>query len=122
MFRTAWTLVLLCLGGCTVERIHHDARAGMDYLRITNGTQVVAPSRWQLPTTTRIAVSEIVPAARGDWLASAREGVGSVFGLSPGSREGNENTADLDLLIAWPGDRLEGAQNAGYIKYLRIDA
>ena len=95
-------LMVFCTG-CTVDRIHHDAEAGLDYLRLSNGSQISASSRWQFSPDTRIAVSEVAPAAREDWLASAQEGIGSVFGFQvPPAPEGGASAAEIDLLIAWP--------------------
>jgi hypothetical protein len=112
--------LLVLSGGCTVERIHQDAAAGFDYLRLRNATHVEANSRWLMSPDTRIEVSAIAPAARTDWLSAAREGMGSIFPLEAPDAAGTAN-ADLIVLIAWPGDQLEGAQYGGFIKYLRID-
>ena len=111
MFRMAGILALLAgVCGCTVERIHRDANAGLDYLRLSHGTRVDASSRWQFAPDTRVAVSEAAPAANGDWLGSAREGMGSVFGLeSPAADEYTAVAADLDLIIVWPDDQQDSS-------------
>jgi len=94
-------LVVSCTG-CTVERIHRDAEAGLDYLRLSNGSQISASSRWQFSPDTRIVVNEVAPAPRGDWLTSAQEGIASVFHAPPVA-QGQGPTAEIELLIAWSG-------------------
>lgn len=125
MFRLAGVLALLVLMtlscACTVDRLHHDANAGLDYARFSNGIQVHTQSRWQLATDTRIAVSEAAPAAHEDWITAARDGVGSVFGVYGLSRDDDMSTAELELLITWPATHLDPAPDAGYSKYLRVD-
>ena len=121
MLRLAPVFLLLLAAGCTVERIHQDTHAGLDYLRLSNATKVTSHSRWQFASDTRIAVREISPAERKDWRAAAEQGISRVFGLSAPGQESAAPEADLDLFIAWPGDHLKSTDRAGYIKYLRLD-
>ena len=79
--RAGMVPLLAVCGGCPIERIHQDATAGLDYLRLKSATQVDADSRWQISPETRIAVSEIAPASRADWLTAARKCMGSIFAL-----------------------------------------
>ena len=79
-----------------------DIQHGLQWVRLTTGSNVDADSRWQFSPASRIELAELLPGEDQDWLNAARNGVSQVF---PATRL-DENIAarreDLLLLVRWP--------------------
>lgn len=90
----------LCLGGCTVAHMQHEAAAALEWLRLKDGTRMTTSARWQLSRSARIRVEQVAPAADPAWLRAAQSGVDAVF---PGSAH-RAGPADFRLLVSWPRD------------------
>lgn len=92
-------VLLLATAGCTLGRIEADTARGLQWLRLTPGTDVAGSGRWQLPRDARIQVEEAGPAPRPAWLAAAQAGVDQVF-PAPAAPPGRT----YRLLVTWPED------------------
>ena len=96
-----WVLTgILC--ACTLQRLDQDIQHGLQWVRLTTGSNIDADSRWQFSPASRIELAELLPGEDQDWLNAARNGVSQVF---PATRL-DENVAarreDLLLLVRWP--------------------
>ena len=83
--------VSLC--GCTLQRMGHDVHQGIQWVRLTTGSNVATDNRWRFSPALQIELAELSPSENDGWLTAARNGVnqvspahGSIRTLRPGAK------------------------------------
>ena len=98
-------VLTVCLCGCTLQRMGHDVQQGIQWVRLTTGSNVATDNRWRFSPSLQIELAELSPSENESWLTAARNGVSQVFPASRLDQNDTSRREDLLLLIRWPAPR-----------------